>query len=306
MLKISLKPALAALAITAIFPSSAFACACGCSIFDVGTASMLPSGLGTTLFLEYDFLNQTTNWSGGSSAPGADNDDKKIRSDYVVLGAQHNFNSDWGMTVKLPFLHRGLLAANSGAPEEFDHSSLGDVRLMVSYSGLSSDGSTGVIGGIKLPTGDTNVPNFEADTQNGTGSTDIMLGAYHTGQLTSDGRFSYYGQMMWQHEVATQNHYVPGSELNGALGVSYAGWAFGNTMISPVLQAIVSYRGHDGGLAGDRDNTGYARLLISPGIKADFGTWKLYADVEVPVAQNVEGNQLISPAALKFVASYTL
>ena len=74
MLRISLKPALIALAFTAL-PSLAQACACGCSIFDVGTASMLPSGLGTTLFLEYDFLNQTTNWSGGSSAPGANNDD---------------------------------------------------------------------------------------------------------------------------------------------------------------------------------------------------------------------------------------
>jgi hypothetical protein len=305
MTRISVKPALIALAFAA-FPSLAQACACGCSIFDVGTSSLLPSGLGTTLFLEYDFLNQTTNWSGGSSAPGADNDDRKIRSDYVVLGVQHMFDNDWGVMVKLPVLHRGLLAADSGAPEEFDHTSLGDARITVSYSGLSSDGSTGLIGGVKLPTGDINVPNFESDTQNGSGSTDIMLGAYHTGQLTTDGRFNYYSQLMWEHEVTTQNHYVPGSELNGAIGVSYAGWAVGDTLISPVLQAIVSYRGRDGGLAGDPDNTGYTRLLISPGIKADFGTWKLYGDVEVPVAQNVNGNQLISPAALKFVASYSL
>ena len=305
MLRISIRPALIALAFTAL-PTLAQACACGCSIFDVGTSSLLPSGLGTTLFLEYDFLNQTTNWSGGSSAPGADNDDKKIRSDYVVLGAQHMFDNEWGVMVKLPVLHRGLLAADSGAPEEFDHTSLSDARITVSYSGFSSDGSTGLIGGVKLPTGDRDVPNFEADTQNGSGSTDIMLGAYHTGQLTTDGQFNYYGQLMWEHEVATQNHYTPGSELNAAFGVSYAGWALGDTLISPVLQAIVSYRGHDGGAAGDSANTGYTRLLISPGIKADFGTWKLYGDVEVPVAQNVDGNQLISPAALKFVASYSL
>jgi hypothetical protein len=305
MSRIPLKPALVALAFTA-FPSAAFACACGCSIFDVGTSSLLPSGLGTTLFLEYDFLNQTTNWSGGSAAPGANNDDKKIRSDYVVLGVQHMFDNDWGVMAKIPVTHRGLLAADSGTPEEFDHTSLGDVRLMVSYSGLSSDGSTGVIGGVKLPTGDTDVPNFEADTQNGTGSTDIMLGAYHTGRLTDDGVFNYYGQVMWEQEVSTQNHYVPGSELNGALGVSYAGWAIGDTLISPVLQAIVSYRGHDGGAAGDPANTGYTRFLISPGVKADFGTWKLYSDIEVAVAQNVEGNQLIAPVALKVVASYAL
>ena len=31
---------------------------------------------------------------------------------------------------------------------------------------------------------------------------------------------------------------------------------------------------------GDPDNTGYARLLVAPGIKADFGTWTMYADAE--------------------------
>jgi hypothetical protein len=34
--------------------------------------------------------------------------------------------------------------------------------------------------------------------------------------------------------------------------------------------------------------------------------WKLYADVEVPVWQHMNGNQLIAPYALKFIASYSL
>jgi hypothetical protein len=300
------KSAPALFAVALAVPASAQACACGCSIFDVGTSSLLPSGLGTTLFLEYDFLNQTTNWSGGSAAPGSANDDKKIRSDYVVLGVQHMFGADWGVMAKLPFTHRGLLSADSGAPEEFDHTSLGDARIMVSYSGFSSDGSTGVIGGVKLPTGDTGAAGFEADTQNGTGSTDVMLGAYHTGPLTADGRFSYYGQAMWEHEIATQNRYAPGGELNGALGVSYAGWTVGNALISPLLQAILSVRGRDGGAAGDPANTGYTRVLVSPGVKADFGSWKLYGDAEVALAQTVNGDQLVAPVAFKLVASYAL
>lgn len=298
--------ALALVAAALALPATAQACACGCSIFDVGTASLLPSGMGTTMFLEYDFLNQTTNWSGASSAPGADNDDKKIRSDYLVLGVQRMFGNDWGVMAKLPFTHRGLLSAQSGAPEEFDHDSLGDARLMVSYSGFSADGSTGVIAGVKLPTGDTGAAGFEADTQNGTGSTDIMLGAFHTGKLTADGLFSYYGQAMWEHKMATQNHYVPGGELNGAIGVSYAGWAVGETLISPLFQAILSVRGRDGGAAGDPANTGYTRLLLSPGVKADFGNWKLYGDAEVAVAQTVNGDQLVAPVAFKLVASYAL
>ena len=70
MLRPSLKPAFAALAITTALPSAVFACACGCAVFDVGTATLLPSGPGGTFFIQYDFLNQTTNWSGGHSAPG--------------------------------------------------------------------------------------------------------------------------------------------------------------------------------------------------------------------------------------------
>jgi hypothetical protein len=305
MLRISIKPALIALAITA-HPSAAFACACGCAIFDVGTSSLLPSGPGGSVFLEYDFLNQTTNWSGGSAAPGANNDDKKIRSDFMVLGGQYMFNNDWGVMAELPVTHRGFLTADSGTPEEFDHTALGDVRLMATYSGFSPDMSSGLIVGVKLPTGDSTYAHFDPDVQIGTGSTDILLGAYHSGSLSANGSYGYYAQVMWQHELATSHHYTPGSEVNAAFGVSYAGWTFGNAQISPIVQAIVSYRGHDGGLTGDPDNTGYTRLLLSPGMKADFGTWKLYGDVEVPVAQNVEGNQLIAPVAVKLIASYSL
>ncbi len=304
MLKISLKPALVALAFTAI-PSLAQACACGCAVFDVGTASLLPSGPGGQFFIEYDFLNQTTNWSGGHAAPGADNDDKKIRSDFFVAGGEYMFNDDWGVMVELPLTHRGFLTADSGSPEEFDHTSVGDVRVMANYTGFSADMSTGIIVGLKLPTGDSTYANFDPDVEISSGSTDLLLGAYHTGQISKDGAWNYYAQIMWQHEIATQNHYTPGSELNGAAGVSWQGWTIGNAQISPLFQLIASYRGRDGGI-GDPANTGYARLLISPGIKADFGTWSLYADVEHPVLQSVHGNQLIGPVAAKFVASYRL
>ena len=46
--------------------------------------------------------------------------------------------------------------------------------------------------------------------------------------------------------------------------------------------------------SGDPDNTGYTRFLVSPGIAVSVNTWKLYADVEVPFYQNVNGNQLVA------------
>src|SRR6185312_105495 len=305
MTKLLIKPALMALAVAAL-PSTASACACGCAIFDVGTSALLPNGPGATFFLEYDFLNQTTNWSGGSAAPGANNDDKKIRSDFMLVGAQYMFDNDWGAMIEVPVTHRGVLSTDSGTPEETDHTALGDVRLMVNWSGFSSDMSTGITVGLKLPTGDATFAGFDPDLQVSSGSTDLLLGAYHSGNLTTDGKWGYYGQAIWQHVVATEHHYTPGDELNAAAGVSYDGdWMVGTATVAPVLQAIVSWRGRDGGI-GDPANTGYTRLLLSPGVKVDFGTWRFYTDVEVPVAQTVNGNQLVAPVALKFVTSYSL
>ncbi|HEX4533633.1 MAG TPA: hypothetical protein VH000_05335 [Rhizomicrobium sp.] len=290
----------------ALAPSAAFACACGCAVFDVGTSSLLPSGPGGTVFLEYDFLNQTKNWSGTSSAPAANNDDKNIRSNFYLAGGQYMFNEDWGVMAEVPYTQRHFVTADEDNPGSFDHGSIGDVRLMDVYSGFEPDMSSGIIFGAKLPTGDHTYANFDPDVEISSGSTDLLLGAYKTGALTADQSFTWFGQALWQHEISTQDGYTPGSELNAAAGVSYEGWSLGpNAKVAPVVQAIYSHRGHDGGQIGEPDNTGYDRALVAPGIEVSVNQWKLYADAEFPVYQDVTGNQLIAPVAYKFILSYS-
>jgi hypothetical protein len=292
-------------AMLAGMPGAALACACGCAIFDVGTSTLLPSGPGGTLFLEWDYLDQNRNWSGDSSAPEADNEDKNIRSNFTLLGGQYMFNDSWGVMAEVPYTERHFVTADSGSPETFDHGALGDIRLMGVYSGFSPDMSTGIIAGVKLPTGDNTFKNFDPDVEIGSGSTDLLLGAYHTGTLDAAGDFQWFAQAMWQHEIATQRHYRPGSEVNGAIGATYGNWHLGPTAsLAPVLQVVAAYRGPDGGI-GDPANTGYTRLLVSPGLALSIDRWKLYADVEVPFYQHVTGNQLVAPAALKLIASYS-
>ncbi len=79
------------------------ACACGCGVFDVATSSMFPEGEGGMAFLNYDYQDQNQNWNGTSSAPAANNDDKKIETDFVTLGLQYMFNRSWGAQVELPY-----------------------------------------------------------------------------------------------------------------------------------------------------------------------------------------------------------
>jgi hypothetical protein len=287
-------------------PGAVLACACGCSVFDVGTSSLLPSGPGGTLFAEYDFLDQTKNWSGTSRAPAANNSDKHIRSNFLVAGGQYMFNDDWGVMAEVPYTDRLFTTADSGAPETFRHGGLGDIRLMGVYSGFSPDMSTGVIFGLKLPTGDHSYPNFDPDVEISSGSTDVLFGGYTSGAFSPTQSFSWFAQIVWQHQIATQDHYVPGSELNGAAGISYNDWNIGaDARLAPVLQVLVSDRGRDGGI-GDPANTGYQRAFVSPGLSLSVKQWKLYADVELPVYQHVNGNQLIAPYALKFIVSYSL
>jgi hypothetical protein len=149
--------------VTALTPGAVLACACGCAVFDVGTSSLLPNGPGLTVFGEYDFLNQTKNWSGLSSAPAADNTDKNIRSNFYLAGGQYMFNDSWGVMAEVPYTDRAFRTTDPGDPGTFDHGSLGDVRLMGVYSGFSPDMSTGITFGVKLPTGDHTYPNFDPD-----------------------------------------------------------------------------------------------------------------------------------------------
>jgi hypothetical protein len=51
-------------------------------------------------------------------------------------------------------------------------------------------------------------------------------------------------------------------------------------------------------------NSGYYRVLVSPGLELDRHPWRFYADVEVPVFQHMNGNQLVAPLLVKASVSF--
>lgn len=298
---------LSALALYAFALTEASACACGCGVFSVGTSSLLPNGAGGTAFLEYDYMNQTRNWSGTSSAPAADNADKDIRTDFYTAGLQYMFNRDWGASIAVPYTDRLFVTTlGNGSIGGFHHSALGDVRLLGMYSGFSDDMSTGVMFGLKLATGDYTYPNFDRDTSIGTGTTNAILGAYHESNLDADNTWSWFVQGEWERAFAAHAGYRPGNELDAAGGVYYSGWLVGaKGTLAPVLQLLASDRWRDSGPQSNPDNSGYRRLLASPGLEYDVGKLKLYADVEFPVYQDVNGDQLVTPRQYKLIVAYS-
>jgi len=89
--------------------------------------------------------------------------------------------------------------------------------------------------------------------------------------------------------------------------------------ITPLAQIIGSHRGHDRGEAADPFNTGFDRLMFSPGIEftkvldePNNRVLKVYFDVEIPFYYRVKASvndagsegQLIAPVLYKLVTSY--
>jgi hypothetical protein len=304
----------AAVCLLALSPATAWACACGCGVFQVGTGTMMPTASGGRVWLEWDFLDQNKNWSGTSSAPAADNEDKGIRTDFLTAGVQYMFNRKWGVEAELPYWFRNFETTtddpNPGDTGSFSHSDIGDVRIRGIYSGFSDDMSTGVTFGLKLASGNFTYPNFDRDTAIGSGSTDLLLGAYHMGDIgdpTQPGHIplKWFANAQWERAFMIQDSYRPGDETDFAVGSYYDGIRVGKGgRVSPLLQVVGSVRARDDGGNSDRPNSGYRRLLIAPGVEYAVRQVRLYGDVEVPVYQKINGDQLISPVSLKLMAAW--
>jgi len=288
-------------------PSLVHACACGCGIFDVATSSMFPQGEGGTAFVNYSYQDQNQNRNGTANAPSAANDDKEIRTSSVTPGAQYLFNRSWGMQADFPFVFRYFKSRDdAGKIVSRNWSSLGDISLKGIYTGFSEDLSSGVTFGLKLPTGSFNrdADVVDRDTQIGSGSTDVLLGGFFRHDLVSGTRWQWFAQANLDVPTLTQGDYRPGVEGDAAAGINYRGWDWGRANIAPIAQVIGSVRGRDNGNDADPDNSGYQRILLSPGIEVHLHPVKIYADVEIPVYQNMKGDQLVAPALFKVSLSY--
>jgi hypothetical protein len=286
---------------------TAWGCACGCDIFDVGTSAMFPNHPGAMIFVDYDFQDQNQNWNGTSTAPTSHNDDREIKTHFTNLGVQYLFNASWGVQLEVPYDFRAFSKKDGGKVVTDNWSQFGDVRIEGLYTGFSPDLSAGVNLGIKLPTGDYKFDSklVDRDTQLGTGSTDILMGGFYRHHVNLRAKLFWFAQTELDLPVLTQEHYRPGLELDSAIGIYYTGWTVGGVKISPVAQVIISERTSDGGGASAHPvGSGFQRVLLSPGVEVDVHRLKFYADVEVPVYQNFTGNQLAAPLLVKATIAY--
>ena len=223
--------------------------------------------------------------------------------DYVV-------SDKWNLAVDLPFImrdHTHTLDYNNGVSngsvvQQAKFNQLGDMQVVGKYKFDSDDhhAGSGIRLGLKLPTGSidqtmtpqdpTKPPGtpyvLDRSSQPGSGSTDIILGAYyhHDSANTPWGWFAS-GQL--QSAVSTRNDYRPGNGMNLDAGVHYAFSA----ALTGLLQLNTQVKQRDGGLLANPTHSGGHSLNLSPGLSyAVVPRTRLYSFVQLPIVQYVNGD----------------
>lgn len=300
---------------------SAWACAsCGCSINSDWQVQGLATTPGWSLDLRYDVLDQNTLWSGsGTISPtaaavavnpqtgGPAEVERDTNNHYLTATLDHSDGRAWGVSLSLPYINRNHSTLGVGSDGvTFDPangayvssaSGLGDVRLTGRYFGFAVEKNIGLTVGLKLPTGAHHQLASDGTTvvdpglQRGTGTTDLLLGAYRFGQVSP--AWEYFAQAGVQMALNSSGmaggSYKPGNSLNLSLGAHYVGLP----SIIPMLQLNARAAKADSGQAADTFATGGTLVYLTVGAALPVSRrFSPYVNLQVPVYQRLNGIQL--------------
>ena len=291
------------LAAAFLTPQAAFGCAsCGCSLSSM-TADWDSEGYSTSagwkMDIIYNLIDQHQLRHGSSKISAQDVPigqelESYTHNNYITLGLDYDFNPNWGVTLRVPFIVRDH-ATLGEEHDEYDtsrSSSIGDMSLIAHYQGFMPNHNFGVELGLKFPTGsftDTfrDGEALDRGLEPGTGTTDIIAGVYYFDSFSPT--WSYFGEATVQTALDSRDQYKPGTAENVTLGVRYTGWG----RWIPQFQINGRYANRDTGLNSDNFDSGGTLLYLSPGITFQVTPKAAaYAFIQVPVYQNVNGYQL--------------
>jgi hypothetical protein len=287
------------------FSSSAQACAsCGCSLSSDWDSQGISTGPGLRLDLRYDTLNQDQVRSGTGKVsawpvPGHEQE-LYTKNNYVTAGIDYSVSPLWGVTVQMPYVDRAHATnglAFDGSDAGTSHTrSIGDVKVIGRYTGLTEAHDLGLQFGLKLPTGRFDETfsggaiagqTLDRGLQPGTGTTDAIVGVFRFAPLSQN--WDVFGQALAQWALNSRQDYRPGQALNLNAGLRYMGF---ESWI-PQLQLNARLAAKDSGLNASPDDSGGRLVYLSPGATLTVREGaRIYAFVQVPVYQNLNGYQL--------------
>jgi hypothetical protein len=275
--------------------------------------------------LGYQFVDQDKLWDGdseaGPQAPDEHELEVETRTKTVLATGRAQFGDRVLVTSTLPYMDRfHTHIVQHVVPQSWQYSGFGDLltigQLSVLGAQVHSPVSLSLRGGIKLPTGRTEVPEVDGEqpepsARPGSGSVDYVAG-FQARKLV--GTKTVHGQRIempislsstWRWNGRGTEDYKMGDEVQATLA---GGWA----VSSPVRALLqLNYRQHDGddpGVSGDESHAASGTsLYVTPGLQgritnqiSAYGYWQIRA------YQHTSGPELIAPYHLSFGLSYSL
>lgn len=237
-------------------------------------------------------------------------DEVKTENRNLIATYDYTFNQDWGLSAVVPLVNRqhDHIHNHGGGqiPEEWKFGGLGDMRVLLRRRVATFEdadkhtiGTAGINFGVKLPTGQTNQRNSDGEEaerslQPGSGTTDVLLGAYYSKDLP-DLNWSWFVQGLTQMAMNEYNDYRQGHRVTLDAGVRYA---MGDR-VGLLMQANYLFKARDQGLEAEPDDTGGRFLFLSPGVSYAFTReMQAYGFLQRPIHQDVNGVQLVAKYAL--------
>jgi hypothetical protein len=257
--------------------------------------------------LRYSYAKADT-FRGGSSKitpeipSGSDEEIENMRTinQMLNLDVDYTVSAKWNVAVDLPFVmrdHTHTFDSSISGPfeQQAKFNTLGDVRVLGKHKFDSAEhhAGSGMSIGIKLPTGAINEtmtpPNpadpttpyaLERSSQPGSGSTDMLLGAYYHNDI-EDSPWGWFVSGQYQNAVNIRDDYRPGNMLNLDLGAHYP---FAPTLTG-LLQLNAQYKSRDTGLNANPASGGHS-LNLSPGLSFLVAPkTNLYSFVQIALLQ---------------------
>ena len=213
-----------------------------------------------------------------------------------------NVSPAWAVTALLPYVNRDHFHIHNhqgGKIEErWSLRGVGDAKVLGRWRASESADpaaprSWGITFGAKLPTGEHDQANGEGAVaertlQPGTGTTDVIAGAWWHGGAPVEG-WTWFALAQGQWAANEREGFKPGDQAQVDAGVR---WALGANA-ALLLQANYLHKGRDSGVNAEPEDSGQKAFFVSPGMSWNIGReGQVYAFLQVPLWQKVNGVQL--------------
>jgi hypothetical protein len=264
---------------------------------------------GTRLDLRFEYIDQDQPRHGSDKVavgeiPGHHDEIRTINRN-ALLTLDHAFSGEWSLSATLPLLdrrheHIHNHHVHDGHVEQFhdrwSYSQAGDLRLLVSHRPQNQN--AGLLFGVKLPTGATDIVNGAGDAaertlQPGSGTTDMLFGGFYHSRASES--VSWFSQFLWQRAIDEHDAYRPGYYISADTGLRYDS----DSSLDWMLQLNLAQKGSDDGDEAEPENSGGTFAFLSPGFSLELGdSLQLYSFLQQSLYQDVTGVQLTAEQSL--------